>query len=528
MYHFINKNHDSAIVLTHMGLGDNLTSNPFIRYLRTIYDKVYTSCFKKNYANLVSFYNDDPNIILLDVNNDQDISPMYNFEAFIKYSNQKDVYLMGYHKPNCNQMINLPFNFYDDVNCPYEIFWNYFKIDTAKHSKLLDFLRTKYNHKYIFVHNTYSGGQVFDYNLIKNKFNLIKNEILFINPCVNMYDKTDNFYQLAEQFVNKPLSDYVDIIINANYVMLSDSSFFCLSIHLPIKTNNCYVVNGDGKYDYLYSNKYKYSENSGKKRFISIDNKIKSNRIHFITFGGGGPNFHDAVKRLTEQARAFNIFDKIYGFTDLDLKSDPKIWNTHSKFILANPRFYGYAIWKSYLIRKVMDEIDDGDLLLYLDCGCELNIHGKNRFMEYIEMVKQNDSLATQLVSFPEKHWTKTDFFNFMETPLKDRESGQIQSGFIFLKKNSVNINLLDEWFNLQTVNNYHYVDDTPSLEPNNPSFVENRHDQSCFSLLMKKYNRFVIPDETYFYPDWTNGIKYPIWTIRNKTGRSVFISNNI
>ena len=170
-----------------------------------------------------------------------------------------------------------------------------------------------------------------------------------------------------------------------------------------------------------------------------------------------------------------------------------------------------------------MDEIDDNDLLLYLDCGCELNIRGKDRFMEYIKMVEQNDSLASQLIGFKEKTWTKTDLFNFMETPLKDRESGQIQSNFIFLKKTPNNINLLDDWFNLQTVNNYHYVDDTPSLEPNDPSFVENRHDQSCFSLLMKKYNRFVIPDETYFHPDWNQGIKYPIWVIRNKTGKSIF-----
>lgn len=254
------------------------------------------------------------------------------------------------------------------------------------------------------------------------------------------------------------------------------------------------------------------------------ENNITKNKykIHFMTFGGGGQNFHDAVKRITEQAKTFGVFDKIYGFTDLDLKKDKQFWDTHGKFILSNPRFYGYAIWKSYLIRKVMDEIDDNDLLLYLDCGCELNIRGIDRFMEYIKMVEQHDSLATQLIGYKEKYWTKTDFFNFMNTPSEDIESGQIQSNFIFLKKTQTNLELLEEMYKLQIINNYHFVDDTPSLEPNDSSFVENRHDQSCFSLVMKKFNRFVIPDETYFYPDWFQGIKYPIWVIRNKTGKSV------
>lgn len=170
-----------------------------------------------------------------------------------------------------------------------------------------------------------------------------------------------------------------------------------------------------------------------------------------------------------------------------------------------------------------MNKIDNNDLLLYLDCGCELNINGKDRFIDYIKMVEKHDSLAMQLNGLSEKSWTKTDLFNFMETPLKDRESPQIESGIIFLKKTQTNLNLLDEWFNLKTVNNYHYVDDTPSLAPNDASFVENRHDQSCFSLLMKKYNRFVISDETYFHPNWDKGIKNPIWAIRNKTGKSVF-----
>ena len=93
----------------------------------------------------------------------------------------------------------------------------------------------------------------------------------------------------------------------------------------------------------------------------------------------------------------------------------------------------------------------------------------------------------------------------------------------IFLKKTDINIKLVSEWYNLMISQNYHLIDDSPSIISNDITFVEHRHDQSCFSLLMKKYNRFVIPDETYFHPNWNNGINYPIWAIRNKTGNSIF-----
>lgn len=83
--------------------------------------------------------------------------------------------------------------------------------------------------------------------------------------------------------------------------------------------------------------------------------KIKNNtnyKIHFMTFGGGNLQFHEAVDRLIKQASSFNIFDNLHGFTDYDLKNDTEFWNIYNKFISKNTRFYGYAIWKAYLIKK--------------------------------------------------------------------------------------------------------------------------------------------------------------------------------
>jgi hypothetical protein len=62
-------------------------------------------------------------------------------------------------------------------------------------------------------------------------------------------------------------------------------------------------------------------------------------------------------------------------------------------------------------------------------------------------------------------------------------------------------------------------IDDSPSKLPNYPSFHENRHDQSLFSVIRKKCGTEMTDfDETYFNNDWSGiAMKYPFWATRFK-----------
>ena len=239
-------------------------------------------------------------------------------------------------------------------------------------------------------------------------------------------------------------------------------------------------------------------------------------KLAFLTFGGGGENYYGAVQRICAQAERFNLFKKIYGFTDKDLKNDAQWWNKHGDFVMKHKRGYGYWIWKCYLIKKVMEEIEMGDIVLYTDSGCELNVRGRPRMIEYIKLVMQNDTLAMNM-SFPEKEYTKMDLAHSIGCPEEHMTSGQIEAMIIFLKKTDKNLKILDEIIELYERDNYHLVDDTPSIVENDKMFKEHRHDQSIFSLIFKKYNCFTIPDETFFHPDWIKGINQPILALRNR-----------
>ena len=114
------------------------------------------------------------------------------------------------------------------------------------------------------------------------------------------------------------------------------------------------------------------SKNIVENKDINTDNKK-----YFITFGGGGQNYIDAGNRLINQINNTELFDKTILYTDIDLKNDSEFWNKHSNFILKNKKGFGYWLWKPYIIKKTIAQMKDGDILLYLDAGCEFNIKKK-------------------------------------------------------------------------------------------------------------------------------------------------------
>ena len=210
--------------------------------------------------------------------------------------------------------------------------------------------------------------------------------------------------------------------------------------------------------------------------------------IVFITFGAGGQNYYDAVERLTKQANNLNIFNKIIGYTDKDLMEDKAFWSQHSNFIQNNSRGYGYWLWKSYIIKKTMETLNDDDILLYLDCGCEINIKTKNIILEYFKYIKKEYIIGTK--TSIEKHWNKMDLLlhldmlndTYLNTPMH-------QAGAILFNVCDKTRELVNKWYELSS--DYHNIDDSPSISTNLTCFNEHRHDQSIFSLLTKKYNLY-------------------------------------
>ena len=183
-------------------------------------------------------------------------------------------------------------------------------------------------------------------------------------------------------------------------------------------------------------------------------------------------------------------------------------------------------------IKKTMEQLNDGDVLLYLDCGCEINFRKNLIINEYIEKVKKELIIATKtgynsiytysngvkinfgnyenmLYTFNECEWVKTDLFLKMDMlDTKYIYEEQYQAGAIMFLICNKTREFVNTWYELSC--DYHNIDDSPSIKPNFHCFREHRHDQSIFSLLLRKNN--IVNDE-----DLHMCIEYA----RNKTGKS-------
>ncbi len=246
-------------------------------------------------------------------------------------------------------------------------------------------------------------------------------------------------------------------------------------------------------------------------------------KIYFTTFGGGGPQYSHAVDRIARQALETEWFDEIIPIKQNTLWDlDPNWTKRNKEFILSNSRGFGYWIWKRFLIKHVMNRMADGDILLYADSGCEINYQGTHRFNQYVDFV--NENLALTFATTAQEHvWNKMDLLTVfgIDCRAKEAESDQIAATVFLIKKKPQTVALASLWSSLCEFRNYSLLDDTPSVLANSKDFIEHRHDQSIFSLLIKTFlPKTIIRDETYFIDLWQKGLfphEFPFQSFRNK-----------
>ena len=227
------------------------------------------------------------------------------------------------------------------------------------------------------------------------------------------------------------------------------------------------------------------------------------NKIVLCTFADGNKY---TSKRIVNEAEKSEYFDEVISYSSLDLKPS---WNCETvgrinfdiNFLRKYTRGYGYWTWKPYIIfRALCEKCKDGDILVYSDSGSSIQPFMTTKIMEYVKSVEGN----TPILGFPmlhkEKFWSKGDLIDrvFYNTPIEEKNYAlnsnpyQFTASIIILRKCPAVIEFIKEWHDIGQENNHQYIDDSPSLNNKDEQVVENRHDQSIFSLLCKK-NRHLV-----------------------------------
>lgn len=239
-------------------------------------------------------------------------------------------------------------------------------------------------------------------------------------------------------------------------------------------------------------------------------------KIHLITYGDD--KFKHTKQRLYNQALHTGWFNtiKIYEPNTLSIDFKEKF-----KSVLNLKRGGGYWIWKPQIIKERLSEIDDGDILVYMDAGCSINKQGEQRFREYINLLNDNEKsniICFQMSHHLEKIWTTNEIFDYFNLSNESNVaiSGQIIATIIIIKKNDTTVNIIDKWYNVLNDNPLLFTDHYNNNQFE--CFKDNRHDQSIFSVTMKLNNPIIFEDETYFVPFGSEtSLKYPFWVTRIK-----------
>lgn len=258
-----------ALIMTHLGNGDHLTSNGLVRYYSTIYDSVTVCCKQQNLHNLQEFYEDDKSITFHCVEDNYKYRPL-KLQNYANQNNYNAVIVSGHRKDK--EYNDLPFCFYEFVNLPYHVFWNYFHIPILPGA--IELYNSIKNYDYIFVHNSSSTGEKFK---IEDIFNQINENTLVINPCKNTYSQDHKFYNVAQSLCNKSISSYKLIMENAKINVVCDSSFFCFMMNLELKyDDNFLYILPNQIWDYkTIFDKYPFDNTKiNRKKFKIFENKI--------------------------------------------------------------------------------------------------------------------------------------------------------------------------------------------------------------------------------------------------------------
>ena len=223
-------------------------------------------------------------------------------------------------------------------------------------------------------------------------------------------------------------------------------------------------------------------------------------KIYLSTFYSS--DLKRSAKRFKEQAENMEIYDKIFLFEQSDLNDDFKKY-VKSLLEIGKIKGYGYWVWQTYFHKKVLAQLNDGDIYHWCDVGCHFNLKGKKRLLEYIEMIKEEPTgfLGLQYknleennnFSYPnymEYEYTKSDLIKFFGLKNDDPiiKSPQVWGGSFFVKKCKKSLEIMNEHYEI-TKNRFDLIDDDEEkfLHKSIPEFIQHRHSQSVLSILVKK-----------------------------------------
>jgi hypothetical protein len=207
--------------------------------------------------------------------------------------------------------------------------------------------------------------------------------------------------------------------------------------------------------------------------------------IHLLTFAN--TEYMD-TDRIYGEAKLFDLFTTINCWNEGNI---PEFIGKHQNhFVQFKKRGFGLWMWKPYIILKKISQIKDGEYLLYIDAGSHLNINGKKKFLQYLELLKddKNHVIAWQTnQNYKGKFYVKADCVYAYFPQFYEHDFTTYYAGALLLKKSAFTQRLIQDWLALCEKTNF--LDPSSSQTyPDPPFFIGQDADNGLLNLVMGKF----------------------------------------
>jgi hypothetical protein len=209
-----------------------------------------------------------------------------------------------------------------------------------------------------------------------------------------------------------------------------------------------------------------------------------------ILFTFANWKYYKALDALKYTAETYGKVDKVYTFKESDIDSD--FYYKNSK-IFHEKRGFGFWIWKSYFINKLLNKASNDDIFIYMDSGNEV-ISDLQPLYDLCRRDKKGIILFENTDGEPygnvwkNNMWTKSDCFNLMGLNKDEYIYGnQINASYIVFRKTDFSKKFFQCY--MDVCQNYNIISDAKNITDDfNKDFKDHRHDQSILSLLSIRY----------------------------------------
>ena len=205
---------------------------------------------------------------------------------------------------------------------------------------------------------------------------------------------------------------------------------------------------------------------------------------YYLLYNDGKYELNRLIISINQYLPEFNVI--VFNKEDIDSEFKEKYDD-----ILKLKRGGGYWLWKPYIINRLLNVVNNGDIIFYSDTMyyfTELS----NQLLDPLNdiLVWRNKPNEPNYLM---KNWCKSRVI--VDTNIChevfEKNAEICWAGALVLRKNEFTVKLMNDWLNLCCT--LDYIIDTP--ENNHKEFIEHRHDQSLLSVILIKNN---IPLQTF------------------------------